>query len=77
VYKLQNTGSRLKHESFPLEAAGYWAGMTLEEIHEENDVEDAGEDDHSPPTPNAQRRVPVGRLLGDMKEHQLQATVGA
>jgi hypothetical protein len=61
-----------------IEAADYWAGMSLEQTHEENDVEAAGEDsDPSPPTPHGQRGDPVGRLSGDMKEHQLQATVGA
>jgi hypothetical protein len=54
------------------------AGMTLEETHEEDDVEAADEDnDPIPPTPHAPRRGPVGRLSGDMKEHQLQAAAGA
>jgi hypothetical protein len=51
--------------------------MTLEETHEEDDVGAADEDeDTSPPTPHAPRRDPVGRLSGDMKEHQFQAVVG-
>jgi hypothetical protein len=51
--------------------------MTLEEASGEDDVEAADEDDDpSPPTQHAPRRVPVGRLSGDMKEHQLQAIVG-
>jgi hypothetical protein len=51
--------------------------MTLEETHEENKVEAADEDDDpSPPTPHAPRRSPVGRLSGDVKEHQLQAIFG-
>jgi hypothetical protein len=76
VYKLQNSRSRLKYKPFLLEVADYWAGMSLEETHEEKDVEGADEgDDPSPPAPQAPRRDPVGRLSGDM-EHQLQAIVG-
>jgi hypothetical protein len=57
--------------------ADYWAGMTLEETQEDHDVEAADEDDNSsPPTPHASRRDPVGRLSGDMKQHQLQAIFG-
>jgi hypothetical protein len=79
VHKLQNLGSILKHNSVLLEVADCWAGTTLEETHEEDDVE-AADDDHddpSQPTPHAPRSDPVGRLSGDMKEHQLQAVVGA
>jgi hypothetical protein len=77
VYKLQNPGSRLKYESLLLDVAAYWAGMTLEETPEEDDVEAAGEDDDpSPPTQYAPRRDPVGRLSAEMKEHQLQEIVG-
>jgi hypothetical protein len=62
---LQNPGSRLKHKSFLLEVADYWIGMSLEETHEEDDVEATDEDDDpSPPTPHAPRRDPVGRLSG-------------
>jgi hypothetical protein len=51
--------------------------MSLEQTHEEEDIEAADEDgDASPPTPHAPRRDPVGRLSGDLKEHQLQAIVG-
>jgi hypothetical protein len=50
--------------------------MTLEETHEEDDVDAAGEDDGPSPTPHAPRRDPVGRLSGYMKERQLQAVVG-
>jgi hypothetical protein len=50
----------------------------LEETHEEDDVEAADEDvDPGPPTPHVPRSDPVGRLSGDMKEHQFQAIVGA
>jgi hypothetical protein len=70
VHKLQNPGSRLKYESFLLEVAFYWAGMSLEETPEEDDVEAAGEDDDpSPPTQYTPRRHPVGRLSAEMKEH--------
>jgi hypothetical protein len=42
--------------------ADYWAGISLEETHEEDDVEVADDDDDpSPPTPHAPRRDPVGR----------------
>jgi hypothetical protein len=34
-------------------------------------------EDPSPQTPRAPRRDPVGRLLADMKEYQLQAFIGA
>jgi hypothetical protein len=62
---LQNPGSSLKQKSFLLEVADYWVGMSLEETHEEDDVEAADEDDDpSPPTPHAPRRDPVGRLSG-------------
>jgi hypothetical protein len=43
--------------------ADYWAGMTSEETHQEDDV-------------GAPRRDPVRRLAGDMKEHRLQTTDG-
>jgi hypothetical protein len=57
--------------------ADYWVGIILEETPEEDDIEAADEDDDpSPPTPHAPRRDPVGRLSGDMKEHQPQAIVG-
>jgi hypothetical protein len=76
VYKLKNPGSRLKYKKFLLEVADYWAGVTSEDPHEEDDVEAADEDDLTPPTRHAPRRDLVGRLSGDMKEHQLQAIVG-
>jgi hypothetical protein len=75
------------YKSFPLEMADYWPGMTLEEKHEEDDVEvddddnnDGGDydDDYdpSPQTPHTPRKDPVGRLSEDMKEHQLQIIDG-
>jgi hypothetical protein len=66
VFKLQNPGSRLRYKSFLLEVADYWARMSLEGTHEEDDIEAA----------DAPRRDPVWRLSGDMKEHQIQAIVG-
>jgi hypothetical protein len=50
--------------------------MTLEETHEEDDIEasDAAVDP-SPPTPPTPRRDPIGRLSGDKKERQLQTIV--
>jgi hypothetical protein len=52
--------------------------MSLEGTLEEEEVETTDEgDDPSPPTPHAARRDPVVRLSGDMKDHQLQAIVGA
>jgi hypothetical protein len=39
VHKLQDLESRQKHKSFLLEVAYYWARMTLEQTHEEDDVE--------------------------------------
>jgi hypothetical protein len=65
------------YKSFVLEMTDYLARMTLEETQEEDNIEAADEDDDpSPPTPHAPRRDPVGRLSGDMKEHQTQAIVG-
>lgn len=74
VYNLQNPGSRLKYKSFLHEVADYWAGMTLQLAQDENDVE-AADDDPSPPTSHRPRRGSVGRMPGDMKEHQLEAIV--
>jgi hypothetical protein len=76
VYKLQNPGSRLKCKSFLLEVTDYWAGMILEETPEEDYVEAADEDDPSPPTQHVPSRDLIGRLSGDMKEHQFQAIIG-
>jgi hypothetical protein len=76
VYKLQNPRSRLKYKSFLLEVADYWARMSLEETHEEDDLEAADKDGPSSPTPHAPRRDPVWWLSGDMKDHQTQAIVG-
>jgi hypothetical protein len=65
VHKLKNPVSRLKYKSFLLEVTDYWTGMTLQETHEEEDIEAADEDeDPSPPTPHAPRRDPVGRHEG-------------
>jgi hypothetical protein len=51
--------------------------MTSVETHDVGDAEAADDDDDpSPPTPHTPRRDPVGGLSGNMKEHQLQATVG-
>jgi hypothetical protein len=62
-----NPGSRLKYKSFLLEVADYWADMTLEETHEEDNIGASDEDDGpSPPIPHAPRRDPVGRLSGDL-----------
>jgi hypothetical protein len=67
---LQNSESRLEYKSFPLEVTDYWSGITLEESHDEDDVEVADEDDDpGRPTPHPPRRDPVRRLAGDMKEH--------
>jgi hypothetical protein len=67
---IQNPGSSLKYKSFLLEVADYWAGISLEETHEEGDIEAADEDaDPNPPTPHAPRSS-VGRLSADMKERQ-------
>jgi hypothetical protein len=42
--------------------------MSLEETHEEGDIEATDEnDDPGPPTPHAPRRNPVGRMSGDVK----------
>jgi hypothetical protein len=51
--------------------ADYWAGMSLEETHEEDDDE---ADDPSPPTPSPMHQEEI--LLGDCQEHQLQAIFG-
>jgi hypothetical protein len=70
VYKLQNPGSRLKYKTFLLEVTDYWAGMSLQLLHEENYVEAADEDDGpSPSLPHAPRKISAGKLSGDLKEH--------
>jgi hypothetical protein len=51
VYKLQDPESRLKYKSFLLEVADYWAGMTVEETHEEDDIHvEATDEGDDPPT---------------------------
>jgi hypothetical protein len=57
--------NRLKYKSFLLEVSDYWEGMTLEEIHEDHDIEATDEDDDpSTPTAHAPIRETVGGLSG-------------